>query len=106
MATTAHSKLRFQPMSSSPIKAFAQPLVGVVRVGPGTDAYGKPWEYVVTYCSIGESACVVMALKGDGGFSMAHTRAIKAELRRIGFQEIIWDRKKPAGNRQFVIPAP
>lgn len=100
--TTTHSALRFQPMSASEIKAYSQHLTGIIRVGHGTDTYGKPWDYAVTYCAIGEGACILMALKGDGGVTKAHAEAVFAEARRIGFHKITWDRFKPAGKRQML----
>lgn len=82
------------------IKAYNQPLTGIIRVGPGTDTYGAPWDYAVTYCATGEGSCVLMALKGDGGVSLAHTKAVLAVARSLGFHTITWDRFKPAGKRQ------
>lgn len=87
-------------MSAPEIKAYSQHLTGIIRTGGDTDAYGKPWDYAVTYCAIGEGACILMALKGDGGVSLAHTKAVLAEARKLGFHTITWDRFKPAGKRQ------
>lgn len=83
------------------MKAFAQPLTGIVRAGPDTDQYGKPWDYAVTYSACDMDTCTVMALKGDGGVTLAHYRALVAELRRIGFRHVRWERKKATGDREI-----
>lgn len=76
------------------MKAFAQPLAGIIRVGPDTDEYGKPWDYAVTYSSTDNATCTLLALKGDGKFTTAHRRAVLLEVKRLGFTKVRWDRKK------------
>lgn len=82
------------------MKAFTQPLTGVIRVGPDTDQYGKPWDYAVTYSASDMDTCTLLALKGDGGITRAHWHAVMAEVRRLGFRRARWERKKVAGDRE------
>jgi hypothetical protein len=81
------------------VKAFTQPLTGVIRVGPDTSEYGKDWDYAVTYSSVEPTTCTLLALKGDGKVSTAHRRAVMAEVRRLGFYHVKWERHKKAGTR-------
>lgn len=75
------------------MKAFVEHLSGVVRVGPNTDIYGKPFEYAVAYASADGRTAVVKALVGNGKFTQAHARAIIKALNAIGLQ-VIWERIK------------
>lgn len=72
--------------------ATAEILSFIVRVGPECGAYGQPWAYCVTCSSVDGKTVVVKALKGDGGFTNAHRRAIAACIYRLGFRTITWDR--------------
>lgn len=81
------------------MKAFAQPLAGIIRVGPDTDQYGKPWDYAVTYSSGDNDTCILLALKGDGNFTTAHRRAIFDCAHALGFRRVRWDRLKDERKR-------
>jgi hypothetical protein len=83
------------------MKAFFQPLSGILRAGPDTDEYGKSWDYAVTVVSSDPAECTLLGLKGDGGLTAAHLRAAVVELRRFGFLRMRWERKKVTGDREI-----
>lgn len=83
------------------MKAFAQQLSGIIRVGPDTVDWGSPWDYAVTYSASDTEVCTLLALKGDGKFTSAHRRAIIACVRGLGFKKIRWDRIKGALTRHI-----
>jgi hypothetical protein len=85
------------------MKAFAQPISGIIRVGPDTDQYGKPWDYAVTYSSTEPGICMLMGLKGDGKVSTAHRRAVMQVVRNLGFKSVRWERKKDTGNKEIAL---
>lgn len=66
------------------MQAFVELLSGVVRVGLGCDAYGQPFEYAVAFSSVDGKAAVLKALTSEGGFTVAHARAVIAALKKVG----------------------
>lgn len=78
------------------MKAFVEILSCIIRVGPDTDRYGKPFEFAVTVASVDGETAVVKALVSKGDFQLQYARAmIKAIKSDIpGFKYIEWERKK------------
>lgn len=66
------------------MQAFVEHLSGVIRVGPGCDAYGKPFDYAVAFSSTDGKTAVLKALTSDGGLTVAHARAAVGALSRLG----------------------
>jgi hypothetical protein len=85
------------------MKAFAQPLSGLIRTGPVADQYGKDWEYLVTWCWVDAITCILFGLKSDGDFTLAHGRAVARAACRLGFRRLIWERA--AGEASYTMIA-
>lgn len=68
----------------------------IVRVGPDTDTYGKPFEFAVGVSSTDGKTGVVKALVAKGEFKMAYAKAIIRALKEPikGFDYVIWERIK------------
>lgn len=77
-------------------KAFVEILSCIVRVGPDTDEYGKPFEFAVGASSIDGKTVTIKALVTKGDFRPSHGRAIIRALREPikGFTTVVWERKK------------
>ena len=73
------------------MRAFVEHLSGVVRVGPGCDGYGKPFDYAVAYSSVDGKTAIVKALTSQGGLTVAHARAAIRALKDIGLSAT-WER--------------
>ena len=73
------------------MRAFVELLSGVVRVGAGCDAYGRPFEYAVAFSSVDGKTAVLKALTSEGGFTVAHARAVIAALKELGLA-VSWER--------------
>lgn len=68
------------------MKAFAELIVTIVRVGPECDDFGKDYEVAVVLVGDGKN-CIVKALtKPAGGFTHAHKRAILKKIRELGLK--------------------
>lgn len=78
------------------VKAFVEILSAIVRVGPDTDQYGKPFEFAVGVSSTDGRTAVVKALVAKGDFMMSYARAIIKALKEDikGFEKIVWERIK------------
>lgn len=64
---------------------------GIVRVGPLTDAYGKPFDFAVAVSSVDGKTAVVKALTKDERFTIVHARTIISKLKEY-FEAVTWDR--------------
>lgn len=73
------------------MEAFVELLSGVVRVGPSCKSYGEPFEYAVAFSSVDGKTAVLKALASEGGFTMAHARAVIAALKKQGLAAT-WER--------------
>lgn len=73
------------------MKAFTEILSGVIRVGPETDSYGKPFEYAVAFSVDGDVATVKALCSQDRGLTLTHCAAIRSEFRRLGLK-MRWER--------------
>ena len=75
------------------MQAFVEHLSGVIRVGPGCDGYGRPFDYAVAYSSVDGRTAIVKALISKGGLSVAHARAVISALKDIGLTAR-WERMR------------
>jgi len=75
------------------MQAFVEHLSGVIRVGPGCDGYGKPFDYAVAYSSVDGRTAIVKALTSRGGLTVAHARAVIRALKDIGLTAH-WERMR------------
>ena len=73
------------------MQAFVEHLSGVVRVGPGCDGYGKPFDYAVAFSSVDGKTAVVKALTSQGSLTVAHARALIRALKDMGLSAT-WER--------------
>lgn len=78
------------------MKAFVEILSAIVRVGPDTDIYGKPFHFAVAISSVDGETAVIKALVSKGDFRMEYAKAIIRALKKPiqGFKYVIWERKK------------
>lgn len=67
-----------------------EPTVAVLRVGDELNGYGDPYEFSATVIIRGRQAEIV---GGAGRFDLKWRRAICAELRAWGIDEVIFERK-------------
>lgn len=75
------------------MKAFVEPLSGIVRVGETTEKYGDSFEYAVVFSSVDGKTAVVKALVSNGKFSRTYARAIIKALKDIGLKAV-WERQR------------
>ena len=75
------------------MQAFVEHLSGVIRVGPGCDGYGKPFDYAVAYSSVDGRTAIIKALTSRGGLTVAHARAVIRALKDIGLTAR-WERMR------------
>lgn len=85
------------PVPRVPMTAFVEILSVIVRVGPGCDKYGDPFEFAVAVSSVDGKTAVVKALVAEGSqhqFTVAHSKAIIRALKRtlIPFKACTWER--------------
>lgn len=73
------------------MKAFIEPLAGIIRVGPRAERYGDPFDYAVAFSSVDGKTAVLKALVADGRQTAAHGRAAIAALKAIGLTAV-WER--------------
>lgn len=73
------------------MKAFVETLSAVVRVGPDTDSYGKPFDYAVAVSSVDGKTAIIKALTADGKFTVAHAKAVIRAVKTIGLNAT-WER--------------
>ncbi len=78
----------------SEVKAHVEILAAVVRIGPDTDAYGKPFEFAVALSAVDGHHAVLKALVSDGTLQTAHAKAAIRAVQRAGFKSVGWERKK------------
>lgn len=78
------------------MKAHVEILSAIVRVGPDTDRYGKPFEFAVVISSVDGRTAVIKALVAKGDFKMSYAKTIIRALKfKIeGFEEVTWERIK------------
>lgn len=73
------------------MQAHAEILSAIIRVGPETDKYGAPYDYVVTISSVDGKTAIVKGLVSEGSFTVLHAKTIIKKIRELGL-EPEWER--------------
>ncbi|HLH12145.1 MAG TPA: hypothetical protein VKV77_09755 [Methylovirgula sp.] len=82
------------------MKAHAEVIAAVIRIGTETDQYGKPFEFACAVSGNGTHATVKALMNPDSSkfkFRSDHRRAIARELARLGFTSFGFDRMADEG---------
>lgn len=73
------------------MKAHAEILSAIIRVGPETYRYGSPYVVAVAISSVDGKTAIVKGLTSSGDFTLVHARAIIEKIRELGL-EPEWER--------------
>ncbi len=66
------------------MKAFAEHLVSIIRVGPACDGWEKDYEVAVVVVADGTECTIKALTRPTGGFTFAHKRAILLKVKELG----------------------
>lgn len=73
-------------------------VLGVLRAGPETQVHGDPFTFSGTVIKRGDTVEIIGA---TGTIPKGGLKALKAMLAAEGVTKIVWDRKKPQGDRHI-----
>lgn len=73
-------------------------VTGVLRAGPEAHQHGDPFTFSATLIKRGDTVEVIGA---TGSIPKGGLRKLKALLAQQGVSKIVWDRKRPQGDRHI-----